>query len=152
MLAGTFALPACNSDDPETDSPEKPGGVTGPMGGINAVAPPTDWVVREDLNPTTAQPVVVTAEGLPAEVTDKDLLAAFIGDQCHAVASPVIDGERTFFTLVVMAANDAEGTQQVELRYYSAATHYIYVAEAFTLSPGERLGSLTDGGYLPRWR
>lgn len=153
MIAGLWALTACDNDEPAVDDvPDAPGGVIGQVGGTNVVAPPTDWVVREDLNPTTAQPVVVTAEGLPEKVTGDDLLAAFIGGQCHAVASPVTDGDLTFFTLVVMAANEAEGAQQVELRYYSADAHRIYCADTFTLSPGERLGSLTEGGYAPHWK
>ena len=144
MLAGPFALAACdNEEEGGGDVTEVPEEIT---------ERPTDWVVQQNLNPTTAQPVIVTSEGLPAEISKDDLLAAFIDGKCHAVSAPVTDDFGTYFTLVVMTADDAEGAQQVELRYYSAADHRIYYSDPFTQSPGERLGSLTEGGYAPHWR
>lgn len=150
MLSGTFALAACdNEEEGGGEVTEVPEEIT---------ERPTDWVVQQNLNPTTAQPVIVTSEGLPAEISKDDLLAAFIDGKCHAVSAPLPSlggaGEvfGTYFTLVVMTADDAEGAQQVELRYYSAADHRIYYSDPFTQSPGERLGSLTEGGYAPHWR
>ena len=139
MFAGLFALPACDSDEVNGEVPE-------------VIERPADWVVTQSLNPTTAQPVIVTSEGLPAEINKDDLLAAFIGGNCHAVSAPVTDDFGTYFALVVMTADDAEGIQQVELRYYSAEEQHIYYSEPFIQSPGERLGSLTEGGYAPKWR
>lgn len=143
MLAGTFALAACDNEE------EGGGDVTE----VTQVAErPTNWVVQQNLNPTTAQPVIVTSEGLPAEISKDDLLAAFIDGKCHAVSAPVTEVFGTYFALVVMAVDNSEGSQQVELRYYSAADRHIYYADPFTHSPGERLGSLAEGGYAPHWR
>lgn len=139
MLAGLWMTAACDKEEVNGDVPE-------------AVARPTDWVVSQDLNPTTEQAVVVKSEGLPTEIDKNDLLAAFVNGDCTDVSAPILDDDGAYFALVVMAPGAAEGNHQVELRYYSAKAQRIYYADPFVLCPGERLGSLTGSGYAPRWR
>lgn len=69
-----------------------------------------------------------------------------------ATIYPESDGVTTYFALVVMTAVDAQGTQNVELRYYSASNGRIYCSDPFVHSPGERLGSLTGAGYATHWK
>lgn len=109
------------------------------------------WVATdvELLNPSVAQIVVVTQGELPVPVKEEDLIAAFIGDECRAVAKPVVEPNgKIAFTLTILGKDDSgDDGKDVELRYYSKNNSRIYIAKPFAFVAGERLGDLNSNGY-----
>lgn len=71
--------------------------------------------------------VVKLPPDLQAAYRETDELAAFIGEECRAVARPVnVSGTSLFYLLI---QGDAAEPGKITFRYYSSATSYIYIAD-----------------------
>ena len=81
-------------------------------------------------------------------LSDNDLLAAFIGDNCVGVASP--DKQTGLFFLYISEISEnseysESSEKQVSLRYYSAHYKNIFVAaDAFTFQNDAHLGTISE--------
>lgn len=152
LLTSILILASCGSDGGEVvpvtpPAPTPENNLTDSIG--TAERPQWATIAVDGLDPTTCQIVVVTQAELPVPVDDTDLLAAFIADECRAVASPCKEPNgKTAFTLTIQPKVEMQEIGlPVELQYYSAHNKRIYIAKPFAFTPGETLGSLTDNGY-----
>ena len=90
--------------------------------------PPPTWENQVTGQYTYSMTAVVT---LPRELQSTwqaaDELAAFIGEECRAVAEPVeAGGVRVFYLLI---QGDATETEKITFRYYNTTNSYIYVSD-----------------------
>lgn len=90
--------------------------------------PPPSWenkVTGQYTHSMTA--VVKLPDDLRQAYQAADELAAFIGEECRAVAEPVeATGNRLFYLLI---QGDAAEPGKISFRYYSAASSYIYTSD-----------------------
>ncbi|MBQ0075306.1 MAG: hypothetical protein KBT34_14080 [Prevotella sp.] len=137
---------ACSEGDKPTPKP-----YNNLTDSIGTVTQQPAWVATnvELLNPSVAQIVVVTQSELPVPVKEEDLIGAFVGGECRAVAKPVVEPNgKIAFTLTILGKDDADDDgKDVELRYYSKNNSRIYIAQPFAFIAGERLGDLNNSGY-----
>lgn len=100
-----FALVSCSSDD-EHDTQQKDDRPT--------------WTV---IVPTEASVNMMAWVQIPAtmEISEDDILAAFVGNDCRAIAIPSSD--RSF---VFTIKGEADEHSPLTLKYYNAARHRIY--------------------------
>ncbi len=114
-----------------------------------------DWQLNENNDPTLSMTAVVkvdlflnygeTLTKTDYTLSDKDLLAAFAGDELLGIASPQ-DG---LFYLYISAPTQENSTQDIRLRYYSEQLSNIFVsAEQFPFVNDQLLGTPTQP-YTP---
>jgi len=107
------------------------------------------WTASSDYDYNSSMTAVVKidlAEQFPDkasdfELTDNDVLAAFIDNQCVGVSNP----EEGLFFLFITEPTTATTDKQVTLRYYSA--HYKNIFEANNVFPFEndaRIGTVSE--------
>lgn len=152
-----------NNDSDEPTPPEENGGtVISPTNDFTIYKPdsvgtatkPADWVAISDIDPTSLMLITIDNKHMPATVIDEDLLTAFVGNECRSVVSPSVDSDdKVRFSMVVnqCADEDCGAGQNVQLRYYSASKHRIFISETFKYQPGAILGS-TKESYHVNWR
>ncbi len=104
------------------------------------------WVVEDTTNLEYSMTITGTLnDSLVSEADTTDLVAAFWEDQCCGVASIQKFNNVPLFFLYIVKPSQSPQQFPVTLRYYNAATRYIYVYKvAFTYSPDERLGTVED--------
>lgn len=120
---------------------------------------PTDWNVdlsRRDPAFSMTMTVEVSLPDFPQfEVTQQDLMAAFMCGTCRCSQPPVKlgGGKALFFLNVVgMTTDDPDAEKAVTLRYYSEALHHIFTIQAEVyFQNGEILGSPSTP-YKPVWK
>lgn len=121
---------------------------------VGTATKPSDWVVISDIDPTGLMLVTMDAAHMPATVNEDDCLSAFVGKECRGVVSPKLDTDSTMrFSIVVNQCADedcAEG-QDVQLRYYSAVQHRIFLSESFKYQQSGILGSTKKSFYV-NWK
>lgn len=110
------------------------------------------WKAGTDYLPYTAQLIDIDCATLPAEVSEDDLLAAFIGDECRDVTTPYMDNEKWYADLMVGIHESEESTAglMVVLKYYSAKESHIYTSEAFPYV-GDDIMVVTDKNQI-KWK
>lgn len=160
ILTFVFAMVGCSKDDEfviptPPDTPDTPEDYDNLRDSIGTATRPTDWTGPITTDPTSVQTITITSAELPTVVEDEDMLAAFCGNVCRAVTTPVHESNgKTAFTLVVMAMIDEATTAPIdlELRYYSLHNKRIYTSNKIRFRPGVTLGSLNNGGYKAEWK
>lgn len=160
ILAITGMMAGCSANDDNissspTDPKEKEEKYDNLRDSIGTATRPTDWMVSFVSDPTNVQTITITTAELPTVLEPEDLLAAFSGNECRAVAYPKREANgKTAFTLVVMGRIDEEANAPIdlELRYFSQHNKRIYTSEKLRFRPGETLGSLNTGGYKAVWK
>lgn len=163
ILAVTCLMAGCSSNN--DDTPTAPNQTTtgneeketydNLRDSVGTATRPTNWTVGYTTDPTNVQIITVTSEVLPTVLEYDDMLAAFNGEECRAVATPKDEANgKTAFTLVIMGRIDEESNAPVdlELRYFSQHNKRIYTSEKLRFRPGETLGSLNTGGYKTAWK
>lgn len=112
------------------------------------------WTVTDTANLEYSMTVIGSLpESLCASVdTTNDLVAAFYKDKCCGVTSlqrPADMNDKPIFFLYIVKPSDTPQQFEVTLRYYSAATRYIFVAKnAFVYSPEGSQGDI-DKPFVP---
>jgi len=115
-----------------------------PENNLSGNSEPPSWTAPVEYDYTSSMTAVIKVDltlQYPDQASDfvidnKDVLAAFSGENCLGVASPQ---EGLFFLFMV----GAEGS--VTLRYYSAHYKNIFVAEnAFSFRNDENLGTVAE--------
>lgn len=158
ILAFTCVMAGCSDNDDTfspTDPNEKKENYDNLRDSIGSATRPTDWTVTYATDPTNVQIITITSAELPTVLESEDLLAAFAGEECCAVAAPKNEANgKTAFTLVIMGRinDDSAAPIDLELRYFSQHNKRIYISEKLRFRPGETLGSLNTGGYKTVWK
>lgn len=164
ILAVTCVMAGCSSNNDDTPNAPATNQTTGNdeqekydnlRDSVGTATRPTNWTVNYTTDPTNFQIITITSEELPTVLEQDDLLAAFYGEECRAVATPKAEANgKTAFTLLVMGRIDEESNAPIdlELRYFSQNNKRIYISEKLRFRPGETLGSLNTGGYKTAWK
>lgn len=97
------------------------------------------------LYPASMTAVVRLPLLLEAFAGEGDEMAAFIGDDCRAVAQKVTDGDVALYFMHVKASSDEAGS--VELRYYCSALARIFTATAVPFVINDMYGTADDPVY-----
>lgn len=117
--------------------------------------PRPNWQTPTNLH-YSSMTVLLDEQALPAdvEISEDDLLGAFVGDQCRGFIEPIkdVDGRYRFYLLVNATTDDVNNkNMKVELRYYSAQKARIYTAQPFAFEYDGRLGTISKS-YVPNWK
>lgn len=157
ILAITCMMAGCSNDD-NSVTPIVPNEKTEDYDNLRdsiGTATRPDWVAISATDPTNVQTITITSAELPTILEAEDVLAAFVDEECRAVAYPKREANgKTAFSLVVMGRIDEDATIPIdlELRYYSLHNKRIYISGKIRFRPGETLGSLNSGGYTAMWK
>ena len=117
---------------------------------INDVYGTADDPAYPDFASSGRYPVTTTAylrhsaETLPVEPAEGDEIAAFVGDECRSVLHWADAATATY--CLTLLANDA--SEDLSLRYYSAATGSTYVADKTFSLTGDQIGSADEPALL----
>ena len=147
LILAAFALlfiaPGCKNEQNDPENPTQPDRPT-PVETIKGNVDKPSWTVPTDYDYTSSMTAVVKVDltikypdsAKDFALTDNDLLAAFIGDQCLGVSSP---NDGLFYLYIV----GAEGA--VTLRYWSAQyTNIFEVTNAFDFHNNDNLGTVAQ--------
>ena len=137
----TLFMTGCNDPEPESIISDK---------SQPTWAPPTDYdlsssmtaIIKVDLSISYPDQVKDPANAIDA----KDLVAAFIGEQCVGVASPQESG--LFFLYISGPASDSENPE-VTLRYYSAILKNNFVASEKIPYINDKVLGTVAAPYVP---
>lgn len=146
-LAALALLPGCH-DDPEP----APTPVDRPQWSIDYTGQDTEPTWTDEVPQSGKYQFSMTAsvtlsDYLERFADDRDIIAAFVGDECRgAVKSQVYEGERLF----LLHIRGGVESRKVSLKYYSARNRRIYQCrELFDFEPNESYGSLTQPAAPP---
>lgn len=112
-----------------------------------------DWIAIEDPMPFYMQTVYLEESAFPvSNPTEKDLLAAFINDECRHVEAPYReeDGSVHAHSMVQIKYEEEGKELNVVLRYYSAQKQHIYTSDPFPFVEDEML-EFGKGGKNLKW-
>lgn len=142
-----LTLTGCG-DDNDDIIPVNPDSIVG------SIPVPTDWTISadKDVFPMSMY-VFVDSSSAPVVMGEGDMIAAFMDDICHGVAT--ISGQEsgklgTMLKVSVFTTEVANTDMKFVLKYYSAKYKRIFVSEPIAYSEEEILGTYGNG-YKPVW-
>lgn len=152
MLFSVATLMACSSKD-EGDTPSKPDEPTNTPTLVQCDAP--QWTPADGLVPFGGMVIYMSDASLASnvELTQGDVVAAFVGDECRGVFAPeVAPGKATDIVLTVLEKeSDVPGSTNLHIRHYSTLAHGYYESAPIAFSSYQALGRI-DSPYVPVWK
>lgn len=145
ILAGTLLLAGCKdseTSDIEVDPADE------------RVTRPTDWITADALDPSSFMIVDLTASDMPTTINAKDLLAAFVGEECRGVAEPIqmLDGGCEFTMLLMASMHEERNNEDVVLKYYSEEDGAIYLSKPIVFQPFENWRPAESEKFKSEWK
>lgn len=144
VLAALMGLAFTGCKRESITSPIAPGNPELPTSGIDTPA----WCVDTNYDYSSSMTAVVRVElslsypqmGDGWQLSPYDLVGAFCGERCVGVAGPT---GSLFF--VYITPPDANSTEPITLRYYSAVLRNVFYSdEAFPFKNGDQQGTVTN--------
>ena len=149
MVAAIALLPSCSSDnsnDPQIDAKDttsvKPS-TTSPI--LTKVAAAPDWeaqasaIPEKSFMPYGGETITMGVPASVANVTQNDIAAVFVGDQCRKAVHPNDKG--VFHLIVSKLQTEEDSSIKFNVRYYSAQKGGYYTSADMDMVSGQILGN-----------
>lgn len=156
LLTAVVLLASCSSDD-NVETPTK---ASNPYdesitGTVNSCERP-DWKKIQGLS-YSSMSVFIDEYGIPCQLSEGDIVAAFINGECRGVAYPIYDSSQGYwrFNLSVCSTPADEGRSgiKVGIRYYSALNKGFFESVTFDYLDGVCIGENLKGkGLRLEWK
>lgn len=106
--------------------------------------PLPNWEVNQNaVYTTTMSAIVVLPSNLTNHVTDDDVLGAFVGEDCRAIAELVEEGDTRYYFFTIKGFHD-ESTS-LRFKYYNTKNSYLFETSGnFNFKPDEILGTVDN--------
>lgn len=118
LIFGSLIFTACGNDD---DDPAEEKDYTKPK---------PEWIVSNPNQYPVSMTAIVSLPGdLTQDISDGDLLAAFINGECRGIANSVKVENTSLYYVLVKA--DSEENGKVQFKYYNTKKSYLYETEPF---------------------
>ncbi len=150
MLTAMALVSFSCSNDNTTKQTSNPSDAT--VTGTCVLSENPSWGLSDGLG-YTSMSVTIDEKGVPASLGEGDKVAAFVGSSCRGVAVPFKTalGKMHVNLLIHSSSAASEETEQVEIRYYSAAEGGIYTAQPINYVDEAILGTSSQG-YKLTWK
>lgn len=106
------------------------------------------WTVPEASYSSTMTAIVSLAPILEEDADANDLFAAFIGDECRAIAEMIESNGKRYYFFVIKGFS-RETQDGVKFRYYSSKRSYLYESDSVTIFTPDLVWGVIDEPKTP---